>query len=74
MPVISMFYGVIISMYFREHLPPHFHAEYQGQEAISALTASGWKEIFLPTSPEWLRFGRKYIVMNLLQTGSLQEK
>jgi len=37
MPVISMFYGVIISMYFREHLPPHFHAAYQGKEAIFSL-------------------------------------
>ncbi len=37
MPVLSMFYGIIISMYFREHQPPHFHAEYQGQEAVFTL-------------------------------------
>jgi hypothetical protein len=28
MPEISRFYGIIISMYYREHLPPHFHAQY----------------------------------------------
>ena len=31
---ISMFYGIIISMYNRnEHNPPHFHASYQGYVA-----------------------------------------
>ena len=30
MPEISRFYGIIIRMYFVDHNPPHFHAEYQG--------------------------------------------
>jgi len=32
MPTISMFYGIVIRMYFgeSEHPPPHFHAEYAG--------------------------------------------
>ena len=35
MPTISMFYGIIIRMYNTgEHNPPHFHASYQGQQAI----------------------------------------
>ena len=34
MPTISMFFGIIIRMFFRgEHNPPHFHALYQGYEA-----------------------------------------
>lgn len=33
MPVLSMFYGIIIRMYFDDHNPPHFHAEYQGYKA-----------------------------------------
>ncbi len=28
MPEISRFYGIIIRMYFVDHNPPHFHAEY----------------------------------------------
>ena len=31
MPVLSMFYGIIISMYFEKdgkHSEPHFHAKY----------------------------------------------
>ena len=33
MPEISRFYGIIIKMYFLDHNPPHFHAEYQGMVA-----------------------------------------
>ena len=29
MPEISRFFGIIIKMYFKDHNPPHFHAEYQ---------------------------------------------
>ena len=34
MPFVSMFFGIIIRMFFSEHNPPHFHAEYQGAEGI----------------------------------------
>ncbi len=34
MPIISRFFGIIIRMYYNEHNPPHFHAEYQGQDAL----------------------------------------
>lgn len=33
MPEISSFYGIIISMFFSDHNPPHFHVKYQGYEA-----------------------------------------
>jgi len=32
MPEITRFFGVIIRMYFDDHLPPHFHAIYGQQE------------------------------------------
>ena len=28
MPTISMFYGVVIRMYWKDRMPPHFHAYY----------------------------------------------
>ena len=40
MPVISMFYGIIISMYFfdnKKHKLPHIHVKYQDQEAIFSI-------------------------------------
>ncbi len=34
MPEISRFYGIVIKMYFDDHNPPHFHAEYGSEEAL----------------------------------------
>lgn len=34
MPTISVFYGILIKMYWNEHAPPHFHAEYGEFEAL----------------------------------------
>ena len=33
MPTISVVFGIIIRMFYRDHNPPHFHAEHQGQNA-----------------------------------------
>lgn len=33
MPVVAVFFGIVIRMYYREHGVAHFHAEYQGQMA-----------------------------------------
>ena len=33
MPIISSFFGIVIRMFYGEHGVPHFHAEYQGQQA-----------------------------------------
>jgi hypothetical protein len=34
MPEISRFFGVVVRMYFRDHAPPHLHAEYQGKKVL----------------------------------------
>ena len=34
MPVISLFYGIKITMNWDEHNPPHFHVEYAEHKAI----------------------------------------
>ncbi len=39
MPVISLFFGIVIRMYFDDHPPPHFHASYQGFEAFVAINS-----------------------------------
>ncbi|WP_299440673.1 DUF4160 domain-containing protein [uncultured Rhodospira sp.] len=33
MPTISVFYGIIIQMFWEDHAPPHFHALYGEHEA-----------------------------------------
>ena len=34
MPEISRFFGIVISMYFNDHWPPHFHARYGDADAV----------------------------------------
>ncbi len=33
MPEISRFFGIVIKMFFDEHNPPHFHAQYGDRTA-----------------------------------------
>ncbi|GIW93206.1 MAG: hypothetical protein KatS3mg110_1247 [Pirellulaceae bacterium] len=34
MPEICRFFGIVIKMYFGDHPPPHFHAEYGEHQAV----------------------------------------
>jgi hypothetical protein len=34
MPIVSRFFGIAIAFYWEDHLPPHFHAKYSGDEAM----------------------------------------
>ena len=52
MPTISMFYGILIRMFFKDvdkHSAPHIHAEYQGTFAVYAIDdgrgCAAWVEI-----------------------------
>ena len=38
MPTISVFFGIVVQMYWRDHPPPHLHAYYQGFEALFSLS------------------------------------
>lgn len=33
MPVVSVFFSIVIRMFYREHGVAHFHAEHQGEQA-----------------------------------------
>jgi len=51
MPVISMFYGIIVSLYFqddRRHHRPHIHVKYQDDEAVMAIPEGELLEGSLP--------------------------
>ncbi|MBM2817078.1 MAG: hypothetical protein HW421_3840 [Ignavibacteria bacterium] len=40
MPVISMFYGIIVYLYYyynKEHNTPHIHVEYQEYQAVVSI-------------------------------------
>jgi len=37
MPELSRFLGMVISIYFDDHNPPHFHVEYNDNEALISI-------------------------------------
>jgi hypothetical protein len=37
MPEICRFFGIIITMYYGDHPPPHFHVRYGEQKAIISV-------------------------------------
>jgi hypothetical protein len=48
-PEICRFLGIVITMYHREHEPPHFHARYSGHK-ITVRIADGAVEGELPAT------------------------
>jgi len=34
-PTISVFYGIVIAMFFNDHDPPHFHARYAESHSMA---------------------------------------
>src|SRR5436305_11562805 len=40
MPRISQFFGILIYMYYNNHMPPHFHAKWAEYEAIVLICTS----------------------------------
>lgn len=69
MPVISVFFGIVIRMFYQEHEPGHFHAEHQGQRAtfdFSGKMAAG--QIHSGTAKrlirDWARLHRQELEAN----------
>ena len=61
MPRVSEFFGVVVSMYHREHGPPHFHALHKGQEVVMSLTGVVLKGRL---SPRALRLVREWAALH----------
>ena len=73
MPVISMFYGLIVRMYFydnQRHHEPHIHVEYAGQRAVYRIPDGCSRESSQKTSSDFFRRGSKYTEMSYLPIGS----
>ena len=41
MPELSRFYGIVIKMYYNDHNPPHFHAEYGSDTIVVDVNTLG---------------------------------
>ena len=48
MPQISDFFGIIIRMFYDEHNPPHFHAQYGEHKCCINILTLGVIEGYLP--------------------------
>lgn len=60
MPRISEFYGIVITMYVREHPPPHFHARHGGDDAVIAIETG--KILAGSLSKPQLRLVRQWLI------------
>ena len=74
MPEISRFLGLVLSMYYSDHRPPHFHVRYGDHEAIIAIESGRLLGGGLPTRAshlveEW----RSLHVAELLEDWQLAE-
>ncbi len=72
MPAISMFYGIIVYMYFmdnKQHHRPHIHAKYQGNEVIVAIPDGEILEGSIPHSRmklllAWIEIHKDELIAN----------
>ncbi len=49
MPELCRFLGMIITMFYDDHAPPHFHVRYGEHKAIIAIDSLGfWRDICRP--------------------------
>jgi Domain of unknown function (DUF4160) len=60
MPIISTFFGIIIRMYFGDHNPPHFHVEFQGENATFDFNGQLCWNYFRRDIPETGSLVREY--------------
>lgn len=57
MPIIAMFYGIIVRMFFRDneqHHLPHVHAEFQGDVAVFSILDGTQLEGTMPPAKQKL--------------------
>ena len=60
MPTLSIFFGIVIYIYWSDHNPPHIHARYAGEEAVFGIETFAVLEGSLPKRAsamvvEWMR-------------------
>ena len=72
MPIISMFYGIIISLYYfdnKKHKTPHIHVKYQDEEAVISipdgeLIQGGIKPNKMKLVQAWIEIHRDELMAN----------
>jgi Domain of unknown function (DUF4160) len=67
-PELCRFLGIVIAMYYRDHVPPHFHADY-GEYGITVTILDGVVEGQFPRRAlrhvlEWYELHREELQEN----------
>ena len=73
MPVLSMFYGIIIRMQSEhggKHHVPHIHVICGDDESVFTLDVNNWKAKFLRVKRNLLKHGLKFTRKIYRQTGN----
>ncbi len=72
MPTISMFFGIVVSLYFidnRKHKSPHIHVRYQKNEAVISIPDGKLLEGKLPQAKmrlvlAWIEIHQEELLAN----------
>jgi hypothetical protein len=77
MPTLSLFYGILIRMYWQEHNPPHFHALYGNDEVLINIVTlevakGGFPRRALALVLEWAALHRQELMEAWEQCGRNQ--
>ena len=72
MPILSMFYGIIVMMYYfdnKKHHLPHIHVKYQDDEAVFSLKNGNIIEGKIPNSKRklveaWIEIHKDELLAN----------
>ena len=67
MPRISIFFEIAVYMYYAERFPPHFHAMYEGSEAVFDFNGNVVKGTMAPKA---ISLVKEWAIMH---KGELQE-
>ena len=67
MPTIEIIDSIKILMYFRDHLPPHFHIEYNEYEVTIDIRTLEKLEGQMPSKPlkkdlSWAKFNQEFLM------------
>ena len=77
MPEICRFYGIVIKMFWDDHDPPHFHAEYGEHVAIVDIQSLGLIDGGLPSralglTVEWASARREQLMALWIRARALE--
>ncbi len=78
MPEISRFYGIIIQIYYGDHVPAHFHVTYSGQKAVIDIESLALIEGALPPRAlglvvEWVTIHRDELRQAFKQAALMEQ-